>query len=109
MALDGTSFSAALALANWSLYETKEEHDLRLPLLEAEHRRYMLSVPLQLNPFPRPDSDGVPKTSNGTSGFPKDLRNSTVAVCPKPRMGLVDFLKICIIQRSRCAQNLKWD
>ena len=47
MALDGTSFSAALALANWSLYETKEEHDLGLPLLEAEHRRYMLSVPLQ--------------------------------------------------------------
>ena len=55
------------------------------------------------------DIYGVPKISNGTSRFPKDLRNSTVTVCPKPQMGLVDFLKFCVIQRLRCAQNLKWD
>lgn len=39
--------------------------------------------------------------SNGTSGFPKDLRNSTVAVGPKPQTGLVGFLKIRVIQRLR--------
>ena len=28
---------------------------------------------------------------------------------PKPQMGLVAFLKFCVIQRLRCAQNLKRD